>query len=275
MVVLTGAALVAASQVQAALSYSDGDLLLNFRDITSSTPPNLTVDEGNINTFLSSVSAGTTTELVSSTTLTGALTGAGAGDQIGFSAGAGTTTAISGAEADTLWLTRVIPAGQLTGSGLTASAKQLASTQGNTDTILYNIGQGMIGGTAVGGLTDAATVSGGNANSYASQAVNAGTMNYNTAQSTTAGAGGALEGVQTASSGADVYEALWEVQPSTKGTGVGGPADTYEGYFTFQPDGEVDFTAASSVPEPSTYGLIAGAALLALAFRRQIRSVTA
>jgi hypothetical protein len=62
---------------------------------------------------------------------------------------------------------------------------------------------------------------------------------------------------------------LWEV-PVTG-------SDTYEGYFTFQTDGEVDFTTAAvvAVPEPATYGLLAGAGLLAVAKRRQFRSRSA
>jgi hypothetical protein len=82
--------------------------------------------------------------------------------------------------------------------------------------------------------------------------------------------GGNIESLQSGSG--DVYSALWAV-PSTQANA----SDTYEGYFTFKSDGEVDFTAAglSAVPEPSTYGLIAGLGLLGLAFRRQLRSVIA
>jgi hypothetical protein len=100
-------------------------------------------------------------------------------------------------------------------------------------------------------------------------------------QPVTAGAGGAIEGIQAGSG--SIYEALWEVPAENPGVGRSGPTpsapDTYEGYFTFQSDGEVDFTAAgvSAVPEPSTYAdcLIAAVSLLALACRRQFRSTTA
>src|SRR5208282_3087933 len=54
----------------------------------------------------------------------------------------------------------------------------------------------------------------------------------------------------TPSSGT-VYEALWEVP--VKGNG----SDIYEGYFTFQPNGQVSFTEPTAVPEPSTYSLLA------------------
>jgi hypothetical protein len=70
----------------------------------------------------------------------------------------------------------------------------------------------------------------------------------------------------------NVYEGLWETPDAANSQ-----SSIYEGYFTFQTDGEVDFNGAdvSAVPEPSTYGLIAGIGLLALAFRRQVRSVVA
>jgi len=265
---VAGALLLAASQVEAQVTpYSDQDLLLNFRDISSTTPPDLTVDVANISTFLSSVPAGTTTELVSSTTLSSALAGAGAGDQIGFSAGAGTGTAFTGALKDTLWLTQVISGPDSTGSDLTGPIKQISTVQAKVDSYLGYIGAGYNLGSQVGSL-NAATVASGNGDSYYSQTVAGGAMNYQTIESINE----PLEGVQPASPAGNVYEALWEVQPSTKGI-VGGPPDTYEGYFTFQTDGEVDYTSA--VPEPSTYVLLALGGMFTLAFRRQLRSLIA
>jgi hypothetical protein len=44
----------------------------------------------------------------------------------------------------------------------------------------------------------------------------------------------------------------------------------YQGDFTFNSDGTLDYTFASSaVPEPSTYGIFAASGLLALSMRRQ------
>jgi len=271
MLALTGAALMAASQAQASqAAYQDGDLLLNYRDITTTTPPNVAVDEGNINTFLSSVPAGTTETLFSGTTLSSALTGAGAGDSIGFSAGAGTSTAITGALKNTLWLTQVIGGPDSTGSDLTGPIKQISTVQATVVAQLDNIGTGYGLGTQVGSL-NAAKVASGTGDSYYSQTVAGGAMNYGTKESVNE----PLEGAQPATPAGNVYEALWEVQPSTRLT-VGGPADIYEGYFTFEPDGTTLFTAeGSAVPEASTYGLIAGLGLLALALRRQFRSVIA
>jgi hypothetical protein len=278
---MAGAALVAASHAQAQVAqYSDDDLLLNFRNTSSATPPNVVVDLGNVNTFVSTVAAlpgGTAVLDVAGATpgyanqfsaaqLTSTLGAASANNVIGFSAGAEDPTS------DTLFLTRVISGPTLNGSTLTASAKQSASTQGATAQILQNIGLGYNGGTQLG-TGNAATVSAGNSLSYSSTAVDGtGTMNYKGGQATTPGAGGNLEGAQSGSGA--VYEALWEVPPSISRSNPGAP-DVFEGYFTFLADGEVDFTTSPSVspvPEPATYGMIAGAGLLALAMRRQIRS---
>jgi hypothetical protein len=100
-------------------------------------------------------------------------------------------------------------------------------------------------------------------------------VDYNGAESVSAANGGLLESVST--SGSTVYSALWEV-PVTAGRGSS-PSDTYLGYFTFDnADDIISFTsvnAAVAVPEPAAYGVLAGAGLLLLALRRQLRSLAA
>jgi hypothetical protein len=267
MFAMTGAILATVSQAQAQQTpYSDEDLLLNFRSINSATPPNVTVDLGNVNTFLSSVSPGGSVEVVNGSLLLPAIGTPSASLPLGFSAGA------AQASSSTLWLTRVISGPSATSTGLTASAKQSASTQGSTAQIIGDMGSGYNGGSQLGG-GNAATVPSGNALSYSSLALDGtGTMSYNGGQSVGTAAGGPLEGVQNGSG--NVYEALWEVPPTVSRSNPGTP-DTYEGYFTFQPDGEVDFTTASAVPEPSTYVLLLATGVFALTFRRQIRSLIA
>ena len=79
-------------------------------------------------------------------------------------------------------------------------------------------------------------------------------------------AGGPVENVMN---GSPVYSALWDVPQTGQGS------EKFLGYFTYDPSGEVDYTAVNAVPEPSTYGILAGAGLLAVAMRRQLRRLTA
>ena len=72
--------------------------------------------------------------------------------------------------------------------------------------------------------------------------------------------------IEATPSSGTVYEALWEVPQSGHGS------DIYEGYFTFQQNGQLSFTGASAVPEPSTYALLVGTGVLALAMRRKVRA---
>jgi len=291
MLAMAGAALVLASQAHAGqAAYADQDLLLNFRGINSSSgspvqsSSDVVVDLGNVTSFVNAVAAlpggtavldepGVTagyTDQFTAAQLTSALGAASANNVIGFSGGAEVPS-----PSDTLYLTRVISSPTLDGSTLTASAKQNATAQSATVQQLADIGLGYNSGTQLG-TGNAATVSASSTFSYLALAVdNTGTMTYNGSQSPAAGAGGSLEGSQNGSGA--VYEALWEVPPSISHSNPGSP-DTYEGYFTFFANGEVDFTTSPSVspvPEPSTYGMIAGFGLLAVAMRRQIRLLVA
>jgi len=281
MLAVTGVLLAAGSQAQAQITYNNEDLLLDFRNATVTTDPNVTVDLGNVNSFVSTVAAlpggtavldtgsGYTATLSSGFSYSGLTSVLGApasGNVIGFSAAAADSAS------STLWLTR-------TQSGLTppahVSQRQSATFQGETATAIGNIGA-----EAAGAVSDTLQLSGSGANavsypsgdsySYQTQGQGPGTpgvINYGGSQNTGANFGGVLESAVDGS--ANVYEALWEVPVS----GTGG-SDTYEGYFTFQPDGEVDFTT-TAVPEPSTYVLLGVTGVLALAFRRQIRRLIA
>ena len=270
MLAVAGAALLAASQAKAQLSpaYSQGDLLLDFRNTTSTTPADVTVDLGSISTFITLTgttdldpASGGTFTAAELTSLYGAnLTG------VGFTAVADT--------ANNLFLTRT----QSTTSAPTTKSAELTGPQFSTfSTAVNNIGLGASGGnvTTANSLDSGnriVSVSSGQTDSYQSQGTyNSGnTINYNNSVNTVSGAGGSMENVGNGTSA--TYSALWEQTP-----GLPSGTDVYLGYFTFDTDGEVDFTSinASPVPEPSTYGLIAGLGLLALIFRRQFRSLTA
>jgi hypothetical protein len=286
MLAMSGAALVVAFQAQAQqTSYSDEDLLLNFRSINSASPPNVTVDLGNVNTFLASVvsaggmavldtvggvtpTPGFTDVQFSAAALLPAIGTPSTTLPIGFSAGA------AQASSSTLWLTRTISGPNLSGTGLTPSGGQTASAQGATALIIGDIGQGYNSpnGTQLGS-GNAATVSSGNSLSYSTLTIDGtGAMSYNATQTITPGAGGPIEGVQTGSG--TIYEALWQVNPLANTRSA--VNDVYDGYFAFLPNGQVDFySAVVAVPEPATYGLLAGVGLLAVAMRRQFRSLAA
>jgi hypothetical protein len=288
MLALTGAALVAASQAQAQ-TFNNQDLLLDFRNTAAISSPNVTVDEGNVGSFVSAVAAlpgsgGYSTAVLD--TGTGFTATTAAGLQAGFSyaslasAVAGSAIGFSAAAEDnsseTLWLTR-IQTSSTYGFPTKQSVQQGAATQGQTATAIANIGEEFAGlnldQTQLGGSgVNAQSYPSGDNYSYQTQGEGAGTpniINYNGNQNTAAPAGGVLE-IPKPSTGSS-YLALEEVPVLTTG------ADVYEGFFTFKSDGEIDFTTAtvSAVPEPATYGLLAGLGLLAVAMRRQFRSMIA
>jgi PEP-CTERM motif len=280
MLAVTGILLAAASQASAQNTYNNEDLLLNFRNYTTQTDPNVTIDLGNVNSFVSSVQAlpGGTAVLDSGTgftasfstgfsyaDLTGLLGAPSAGNEIGFSAAAADGTGGTGL----LYLTRkqtspgvppTFPSGQqpLTAQAATASAIALIGQETTTGTTLPDSGANSV------------SYSSGDPDSYQQQAqdpANSFTIDYGGSQLTTTGQGGKIELQQNGAG--DLYEALWEVPTTDSGN-----SDTYEGYFTFQPDGEIDFTT-TTVPEPSTYALLVVTGTLAFAFRRRIRRLIA
>jgi hypothetical protein len=288
MLAMTGAALVAGSQAQAQ-SFND-ELFLDFRDVSHTADDNATIDLGNVNTFVSTLAAlpGATAALdtvggvnltpgYTATFANTALIGSGSlygtpasNNKIGFSAGAGNGST------DTLYLTRQISAPNLTGTGLTQSAQQGSTAQNSTYLALRGIGlgtQSLSASQLAGSQPNAYDVPSGISQSYQKEGQGVGLpaiISYGGSQSTASGAGGLLEGQLST---ATIYEALWQV-PSTD-NGGNGVNDVYEGYFTFKPSGEVDFTTTPSVPEPATYAFVAGLGLLALAARRQFRALVA
>ena len=261
MIAVAGVTLLAASQAHAQLGYSSDDLLLNFRDTANVTGNDLEVNVGPISAFV----AFDGTEVVASSTLVEDVYGAPSDSvPVGFSASAGDFTSGS------LWLSR---ADTTPGTAPTSESSQAAlSTQQLVVTDINNIGTGGNAGTSDG--SGAAIVIGATSgNSYQAQgeenntAAGQAIINFGSHENVAASKGGNIEGIQDG--GGAVYEALWEVPVGTASSA----SDTYLGYFTFDPNGEVDYTSA--VPEPSTYVLFAVAALFAWAFRRQIRPLIA
>jgi hypothetical protein len=278
MLAMSGVLLVTASRTQAQNTYNNLDLLLDFRNYSTPTDPNVTVDLGNVNSFVYAVAnaglPGNTAILdtgsgytasfstgFSYAGLSGLLGTPSSGNQIGFSA-----AAADGSGSGLLYLTRTQTG---TTPPSTQSGQLPAASQDSTAQAIGLIGLQTTSGATVlpGSGNNAVSYPSGGANSYQSQGqdpANSSTIDYGGSQITTAGQGGKIE-LQQKGSG-NIYEALWAVP--VQGTG----SDVYEGYFTFMNNGEVTFTA---VPEPATYGILAGIGLLALAVRRQIGSLNA
>jgi len=260
---VAGAALVAASQAGAQVAYSPGDLLLNFRNPSATTGNDLEVDVGPVGNL-------TTEELVPSSLVEGEFgtIGTGVGDvSLGFSAAAAHA---AGTDGD-LWLTRVdtTPGAQPS----VVSGQQTYSSQNPVAIRIGNMGSGYQAGTLVAGYNNATTVPGGLTDSYQTQgqqsSASPGVIDYNGFENVNASKGGNIESVQDGSG--NVYEALWEVpSTTTSGGATTGAADTYLGYLTFQPNGEVDFTT-SAVPEPSALELLVGTGVGAMALRRKFK----
>jgi hypothetical protein len=282
MIGMAAVSLLGVTQAHAAngptVSYSGGDVLIDFRDL--STPGvDLTVDVGNINTF-ANAAVGITEEVVSPTALNntlGAFGGGNDGDNIGF-------TAAAYDSGGTLYLTRTT-----SGAGVAGTASPQAANNAATGNLITSIGvnaQSSGIGKAVNStgflpidVNGISKTLSGTAGSYDYFADNGGgstvinfggtqTLGTATIESTANDGGGSL-------AAAGSYASLWEVP-----AGSTGASDTYLGYFTFQSDGELDYTGVSdvvpvAVPEPSTYGLLAATGLLALALRRQFRSLLA
>ena len=266
MIAVAGVTLLAASQVRAQLGYSADDLLLNFRNTANVTGNDLEVNAGPISTL--AAYQGPTEVLVASSLVEGVYGAPSDSVPVGFSASAGDFTS------GTLWLSR---ADTTPGTAPASESSQAAlSTQQLVVTDVNNIGTGGNAGTSDG--SGAATVTGATSgNSYQAQGEENTTVagqaiiNFGSHENVAASKGGNIEGIQDGSGA--VYEALWDVPVGTSSS----TSDTYLGYFTFDADGEVDYTPAvvTVVPEPSTYGVLAATGLLALALRRQIGSLIA
>jgi PEP-CTERM motif len=281
MVAMAGAALLAASQAQAQLSpaYTTGDLLLNFRNTANLSAADLTIDLGSVSTF-AAIPGGTYdlnsggSALPSITTVDSALS------SVAFTAGELQTAygssltgiALSGAaltsDSDFVTRSQTSTAAGSKGSSGVQSQNTFANAVGNT-------GAGASGldattATSLDNGNRGASVASAQSFSYEAQATHSSSViNWNGAFVTTTAGGGTMETAGLSSSA--VYAGLWTSDQA-------GDAGTDLGYFTFNPNGEVDFTSlnpVSAVPEPSTYGLIAGVGLLAVAFRRQLRVLNA
>jgi hypothetical protein len=259
------AAALLPAHAQSVFQYTSGDLIL---DLSKSGANDLEADLGNISTFISQA-PGTTVALGGDAS-GGAFTSA----QLATVFGSGSTAldgvtltafATSGSHSDFLTDARSNPSVQNgTPGGYTLS--QLSSISTDAKGI---IGVGASSGIQIwsaqnnppsAGVINTATTVGipsGDASSFTTKSpsltgVTGSGIENSTAAGFTAGASPIVS---------DLFE---------YGNSGSSPTVTYLGDFTFNPDGEVDFTSATAAPEPSAFGLLASSGLVFLSLKKKI-----
>ncbi|HEY3856415.1 MAG TPA: hypothetical protein VGO67_18680 [Verrucomicrobiae bacterium] len=249
-----GALLVASTAARAqSFTYAADDLLLNFRNAASITAADLEVNLGQVSDLTSFQGS----KVVVPASLIQSVYGSPSVSMpIGFSATAADASGTTG----TIWLTRAdsTPGSQPT----VASAQQVFSAQNLVAARIANIGTGAAAGTVI--ASQQSTVPGATTgNSYQAQAEQSSAqeaqsiVNFAGGENIAASKGSNIESVQDGSG--TVYEALWKVP-------VAGTPDTYLGYFTFKPTGEVDFTSPGVVPQPPTLSIVVNGASVSLSW---------
>jgi hypothetical protein len=254
---LAGLALSGLS-ARAQINYNDGDLILDF---SKSGAADVEVDLGSLGS-LDLLSGGSTVQVGSFDSY---LTTAGASvNSLSFSIFGLQNNASGPIAANTSYLSI-----QQSGTGPNTAPNDLTGSVQNTlkSTELGILGLDGFGGYNTTGLLPWSTanaagptvaiIPNGNVNGYTHEA---GTFN------------GAPSGFPTTttsstfSSGGSVTADLFEFDPGV------GPSQkaTYDGDFTFNRDGTLDFTSITPAPEPTVYGLL-GVGLLLVKFRNQFR----
>lgn len=265
MVAAAIAAVFSAGAVQASaasFTYNDGDLLLNFRAKagTSYGANNLTIDIGAASTYETATAVIPLTQFNASDLN---LVNNTAGNYSSFSFSA-VGTLFGGDK--TVYSTRTrnsasVNYNDTSLSGSTAwnarSSSGMSSTSSQIDTIANNA---LAFGTPLPGASTGISIADGSANgyhSYVRQNASIDTGNLN----------GKWQGEIETSTGTGfstfVRADLYRNSPSTAGA--------YLGYFQFNADGSAFFSPQNlaAVPEPATYGIVAGLGLVALSLRNR------
>jgi hypothetical protein len=275
MLAMAGAAILAGAKAQAQFSYSSGDLLLDFRPTSTSSPnPDLTIDLGNVSTF---VAGPLTSGYFAESLLTGTFGGAANVNFSALASGSASPSNIGPYAHNSVIATVAATSSQpSTPSAATATNPRNHSLSG-TANVIDSIGSGPTSpANVISSTANTATVAQSTQVSYTSEVLDS-TGNADLGAGGTATLPFNPENTQTGSG--SIFSDLFAINNKSSG------AATYLGFFTFQSSGEVDFTTPGGVttdldptavvPEPSTYGMIAGFGVLALALRRQIRSLAA
>ena len=259
---ITSLALSGLTSYATAFNYNNGDILLDFSQ-NGAGSADFEVDIGSLANLTSEALAAGGTVVLSSGAVQGYTLAQLSGNfanynnlslsVFGTATGAGT----GGADQDYFSKKRnTITIQNATPNDITAST---ANTGGNDvlGVLGYPSGTGILN---YGGITaNVAEIPFGDANSYTTKgntALNA-INNVNTIRNTTSA---------SFASGSIVSD-LFEYDGATSANKA-----VYEGDFTFNSDGSLDFTtSASAVPEPTSYGILAAGGLLALSLKNKFR----
>ncbi len=276
-----GISLLAATQAQAQFAYTQGDLMLNFREVNGAAQGafNVTLNLGNAATFASAnANQVLAINQFDSTWLTGATASGNAGfgdlNNVRWSSTASLAAAGLGADNNHIWATKARTSnlstdGSTAGvAGSTPWLRRTETQQGGAGQRINSVG---VGANAIGADfgADATRTDSSSAQSYLGIAGTTGAYNvggattYFGTTSTEANTGTSFIG----SSFLDLYDSPF-----------GSGNSTYLGYFELQADGDLFFYGAqysSVVPEPTTYAMLSGLGLLALALRRNFRKTNA
>jgi hypothetical protein len=241
-------------------NYTDGDLILDFSH--SGGANDVEIDIGSLSYWLgqsaggSTVQVGNYSSLLSSASLTT--------DSLSFAVFGNQNAASGSVAANTDYLT-----GKQTGAGPNTPPNDVTGSKQNG---ISTAVQGIVAGINSWSANDTVSNPGDPNNTATSaiiptggaQAID-GYTHLGTSFSGSAPSGYPNNTTPSgfSTSGGSIVSDLFEFDPL--GTSH---QSVYQGYFTLNSNGVLDFTA---VPEPSTYGLLAGAGLLVVSLRNQLR----
>jgi hypothetical protein len=263
---VAGLALTGLSIRAQVFNYTDGNLILDFSQSTATA--DVEVDLGSLSS-LQGLSGGSTVSLGN---FSSQLAAAGASiNDLTFSIFGLQFSQNGSIAANTSWLTQTqtgaspnTPPPDLTGSNQNAlKSNELGALGLQIDGVTL-AGKGILpwsAGNAAGANNSANTVIIPNSNINSFTKLGTGTLlngSVNHFQNTTSGT--------FSTDGGTYVSDLFELDP---GLGSSTPS-TFQGYFTLNNTGELDFTSVSAVPEPGTYSLLAAGGLLLLSFRKQL-----
>lgn len=248
-----GATLIAQAAQAGTTTYTAGDLMLGFRQSAGPASQDLVLDIGNFSTYANASSPFAVSGLSSAdvSAVFGSLNNVqwGVVGALGF-AGSG------GQPGDTLWMGRGRADASTQSTPWTTGS---ASAQGTASAKIQSIGNGYKGQTSTANSSTAVIQTGSASTSYSTFIASKNNSGIGNLQDTFQG--NVEQTTPSSFSSGFSYEDLYQMNPNTGGA-------KFLGYFQLGSDSSLEFVP---VPEPSTYGLVAGAGLLALCLRNQLR----